>query len=333
MKSDEGRLSTRDMLRLIARLLRPYRGWVAIILFATLIETAMSLAAPWPLKIILDNVLGGHHAPHWLRHIAKWMPEHSVMRIAALAALASVIIAAISALASYVENYYTESVGQWVANDLRLYVYDHLEHLSLAYYDTHQTSALLSTLIDDIETIQGFASEATLSILVDLLAIVGMLGLMFWLQWDFALIAVAVAPILVLLVAHFRKATKKATREVRRRESEIVGVVEQGLESIRVVNAFGRQDLEEKHLADAEREAIRAALKARKVKALLSPIVAVVVSLCIGFVLWRGASLVLTSAMTIGTLTVFLSYLKDFFKPVRDLAKMSGSVAPWWRLA
>src|SRR5215471_10160218 len=327
MKADEGRLATRDMFRLIARLLRPYRGWVAIILFATLIETAMSLAAPWPLKIILDNVLGGHRAPHWMRHVARWIPEHSVMRIAALAALASVIIAAISAIASYVDNYYTESVGQWVANNLRLYVYDHLEHLSLAYYDTHQTAALLSTLIDDIDTIQGFASEATLSILVDWLAIVGMLGLMFWLRWDFALIAVAVAPILVLLVARFRKATRTAAREVRRRQSEVVGVVEQGLESIRVVNAFGRQDLEEKRLADANREAIRAALKARKVKSLLSPIVGVIVSLCIGFVLWRGASLVLVSAMTVGELTVFLTYLKDFFKPVRDLAKMSGTVA------
>src|SRR6516165_5070185 len=147
------KLTTRQMLRLVVRLLRPYRGWVAIVLFATLIETAMSLAAPWPLKIILDNVLGGHHAPHWMRHAARWIPEHSVMRIAAFAALASVIIAAISALASYVDNYYTESVGQWVANNLRLRVYDHLEHLSLAYYDTHQTAALLSTLIDDIDTI------------------------------------------------------------------------------------------------------------------------------------------------------------------------------------
>src|SRR5215510_6540888 len=321
MKSDEGRLSTRDMFRLIARLLRPYRGWVAIILFATLIETAMSLAAPWPLKIILDNVLGGHHAPHWLRHAAKWMPEHSVMRIAALAALASVIIAAISALASYVENYYTESVGQWVANDLRLYVYDHLEHLSLAYYDTHQTSALLSTIIDDIETIQGFASEATLSILIDVLAIFGMLGLMFWLNWDFALIAVAVAPFLLLFVARFRRAVKRATREVRRRQSNIVGVVQQGLESIRVVNAYGRQELEEKRLADASREEIRAALSARRVKSLLSPVVTVTVALCTGFVLWRGASLVIASAMTIGSLTVFLAYLKDFFKPVKDVAK------------
>src|SRR6266852_7594695 len=103
------RLTTRDMIRLVARLLRPYRGWVAIILLATLVETAVSLAAPWPLKIILDNVLGGHKAPHWLHHAAKWIPAHNVFRIAALAAIASVIIAAIGALASYVNNYYTEN--------------------------------------------------------------------------------------------------------------------------------------------------------------------------------------------------------------------------------
>ena len=154
-----------------------------------------------------------------------------------------------------------------------------------------------------------------------------MLGLMFWLNWDFALVAVGVAPFLLLFVTRFRRAVKKATREVRRRESDMVGVVQQGLESIRVVNAFGRQELEEAHLQDASRASVQAALKARMVKSLLSPVVAVTVSLCTAFVLWRGASLVLASAMTAGSLTVFLSYLHKFFKPVQDLAKMTGTVA------
>lgn len=315
------------MGRLIAELLRPYRGWLAIILLATVIETAMGLAAPWPLKIVLDNVVGGEQLPGWLRPAASWLPGEGLMRNAAFAAISAVIIAAFGALASYLDNYYTESVGQWVANDLRVRVYDHLEHLPLAYYDTHPTGNLLSTIVDDIATIQSFASSATLGIFVDLLTIAGMLGLMFWLDWDFALIAVGVAPFLLLFVMRFRKAVKKATREVRRRESDMVGVVQQGLESIRVVNAFGRQELEEEHLAEASRAAVQAALNARRVKSLLSPVVAVTVSFCTAFVLWRGASLVLASAMTAGSLTVFLSYLHKFFKPVQDLAKMSGTIA------
>jgi ABC-type multidrug transport system fused ATPase/permease subunit len=315
------------MGRLISELLRPYRGWLAIILLATAVETAMSLAAPWPLKIVLDNVVEGVPPPRWLQYLASALPGGSTMKIAAFAAVVTVLIAALGALASYVDNYYTESVGQWVANDLRVRVYDHLEHLPLAYYDTHPTGALLSTITDDIATIQGFASAATLGIIVDLLTIGGMLGLMFWLSWDFALITVGVAPFLLLFVMRFRRAVKKAAREVRRRESEMVGVVQQGLESIRVVNAFGRQELEEQHLADASRASVEAALRARRVKSLLSPAVAVIVSLCTAFVLWRGASLVLASAMTAGSLTVFLSYLHKFFKPVQDLAKMSGTIA------
>ena len=325
--SASGNAHPAGMGRLIAQLLRPYRGWLAIIMVATGLETAMSLAAPWPLKIILDNVVEGRAPPAWLGHAASLLPGDSLMRMAAFAAVATVLIAALDALASYLDNYYTESVGQWVANDLRVRVYDHLEHLPLAYYDTHQTGTLLSTITDDIDTIQGFASSSALGIVVDLLTIAGMLALMFWLSWDFALIAVGVAPFLLLFVMRFRRAVKKATREVRRRESEMVGVVQQGLESIRVVNAFGRQELEEAHLLEASQATVDAALKARRVKSMLSPVVAVTVSFCTAFVLWRGASLVLANAMTAGSLIVFLAYLSKFFKPVQDLAKMSGTIA------
>src|SRR5438552_7396623 len=325
--SAEGNPRPSGMGRLIGELLRPYRGWLAIILLATAVETAMGLAAPWPLKIVLDNVIGGDQPPGWLGESASWLPGDGLMQIAAFAGIATVIIAALGAPASYLDNYYTESVGQWVANDLRVRVYDHLEHLPLAYYDTHQTGTLLSTITDDIDTIQGFASSSTLGIAVDLLTIAGMLALMFWLSWDFALIAVGVAPFLLLFVIRFRRAVTKATREVRRRESDMVGVVQQGLESIRVVNAFGRQELEEAHLLEASQATVEAALKARRVKSMLSPVVALTVSFCTAFVLWRGASLVLANAMTVGSLTVFLSYLGKFVKPVQDLAKMSGTIA------
>jgi len=313
--------------RLIRELLSPYRGWIVIILLAMLVETAMSLAAPWPLKVILDNVVGTHKAPEWLAPFQSSLFGHSKMQLAALAGIATVLIAALGAVASYIDNYYTESVGQWVAHDLRMRVYDHLQHLSLGYYDSHQTGALLSTITDDIKTIQGFASSATLGILVDILTIVGMLGVMLWLKFDFALIAVVLTPFLLLFVARLNRAVKRATHEVRHHQSDMVAVVAQGLESIRVVKAFGRQQLEESRLYDVSHATVEAALKARRVKSLLSPAVTVVVALCIGFVLRRGTALVLADMMTIGALTVFLAYLSKFFKPVQDLAKMSNTLA------
>ena len=316
------------MFRLIRELIRPYRGTLLIILLAMMVETAMSLAAPWPLKVIIDNVVGSHKLPHWLDQMVRPMLEGGgKLQVAGLAALAVVVIALLGALASYIDNYYTESVGQWVANDLRLRTYHHLQRLSLGYYDTHQTGTLLSTITTDIQTIQSFASSSTLNILVDLLTIVSMLGLMFWLNWDFTMIAVGVTPFLLFFVSRFKKAVKKATHAVRKEQSQIVAVVQQGLESMQVVKAFGREDMEEQALAEVSHATVSAALAARRVKSMLSPIVAITVALCTGIVLWRGAHLILISAMTVGALTVYLSYLNKFFKPVKDLATTTNAIA------
>jgi ABC-type multidrug transport system fused ATPase/permease subunit len=315
------------MSGLILDLVRPYKGRVAAILFGMLIQTAASLAAPWPLKIIIDNAVGNQPLPGWLNALVGASLAGDAMALAIAAACAVLVIAAIGACASYLANYFTESVGQWVANDLRIRVYHHLEHFSLSYYDKTQTGTLLSTITDDISTIQDFTSSATLSILVDLLTICGMLVLMLWLNFDFALIAIGVTPFLLLFVMRFKRAVKAATHEVRVKQSDIVAVVQQGLESMRVTEAFGREDLEEARLGEVSREEVQAALKARKIKSLLSPVVSTVVALCTAIVLWRGASLILTGAMTIGALTVFLAYLSKFFSPVQDLAKMTSAIA------
>ena len=316
------------MLRFIGGLIRPYRGTLVIILLAMLIETLMSLAAPWPLKIILDNVVGDHKMAPWLHDILGPMLEHgNRLHVALVAASLYVVISALGALASYIDNYYTESVGQWVAHDLRMKMYNHLQRLSLGYYNTHQTGPILSTITSDISTIQGFASSSTLDILVDMLTIVSMLGLMFWLNWDFTLIAVAVTPFLLLFVSRFKKAVKSATHEVRKEQSAIVAVVQQGLESMQVVKAFGQEKAEEEMLKAVSQATVNAALKARSVKALLSPVVTVVVAACTAVVLWRGAALILAGTMTVGSLTVYLAYLSRFFKPVKDLATTTNAIA------
>lgn len=315
-------------MRLIAELLRPYRWLVAGILLLMLIQTAMVVAAPWPLKIILDNVVGAHRLPGWLDGIAKpLLGGHSSMHIAALAAIMTALIAVVGGAAAYAVNYLTESVGQWIANDLRIRTYHHLQHLSLSYYDSHQVGPILSTVTDDVDTIEDFASSATLGMAVDVLTIGVMLGLMFWLDWDFALIAVAVAPLLLLFVLRIRRAVKAATHEVRRRQADIVTTVQEGLQSIRAVKAFNRQELAEQELALASEQTVAAALNARKVKSVVTPAVSVVVALCTAFVLWRGSWLILHGHMTAGTLTVFVAYLGMFFKPVQDLAKMTNAIA------
>jgi ABC-type multidrug transport system fused ATPase/permease subunit len=316
------------MLRLVVALLRPYRGWLAIVFVAMLVEIAMGLAAPWPLKLVIDDALGNHHLPHWL----NWAHEYAgfgkhTLGVALFAGVATLVIALIGAIASYVDNYYTTSVGQWVANDLRLRIYEHLHRLSLRYYDHAKTGALVSTITNDVSTIQDFASSSTLDIVVDLLTILFMVGLMFWLDWDFTLIAVVFAPLLLLFIFHFKKALKEATHAVRARQSDVLSIVQRGLGSIRITKAFGRQDLELAHLEAASLATVDAALRARKIKSMMSPVVSIVVAFCTAIVLWKGTSLIVAGSMTAGALTVYLAYLKSFFKPVKDLASMTSTIA------
>jgi subfamily B ATP-binding cassette protein MsbA len=306
---------------------RPYRKYVLIILFAMLLQALISLAVPWPLKLIIDNVIGQHPLPKFLRWMDLIFKNEQFIQLAALAALSYLVITCISSLAGYIYNYYNEKVAQYVANDLRKKMYHHMQHLSLSYYDSHQTGKLISTITADVATIQDFASATLLNILVDCLTIIGMIGIMFYLDSDFTLVALAVTPFLLFFVTHFKKAMKKATREVRKDQSDMFIVLQKGLESIRSVNAFGRQDFEEDRLKKISQETVDAALKARRVKSALSPVVAITVSACTAFVLWRGADLVVNGVMTVGALTVFLYYMAKFFSPVQDLAKMTSTIA------
>ncbi|HEY0235448.1 MAG TPA: ABC transporter ATP-binding protein [Afipia sp.] len=315
------------MTRLVIDLLRPYWGRLAIVFSAMLVEIVASLAAPWTLKLVLDDALGNHKLPEWLAWAHSYGFGRHAMGVALFAGLATLVIAIVGAIATYIDNYYTTNIGQWVANDLRVRIYQHLHRLSLRYYDNAKTGSLISTIMTDVDTIQSFVSSSTLDILVDFITIMFMVGLMFWLDWDFTLIALGITPFLLVFVMRLKKSVKEVTRVVRTRQSEMLAVVQQGLGSVRAVKAFGRQDLELARLEAASHATIDAALRARQVKSVLSPLVNVVVAACTAIVLWKGTSLIVAGTMTAGALTVYLAYLTKFFKPVKDLASMTSAIA------
>src|SRR5947208_6178429 len=115
-------------------------------------------------------------------------------------ALAVIIIAVIGAISSYTEKYFTTSVGQWVTHDLRRTLYHHIQRLSLAYHDQKRTGDLISRVTSDIDAIQSLISSVLLGMLAQILTLVGMIGVMFYLNWQFTLIALSVAPALFLVV-------------------------------------------------------------------------------------------------------------------------------------
>jgi subfamily B ATP-binding cassette protein MsbA len=312
---------------LLIQMLRPRRRTLAIILSGMLVQTAMSLAAPWPLKIIIDLVVGAHRQPQWINWLLTTVGADSKTHIAEAAGIATVLIAVVTGAAMYTISYFTESLSQSIGNDLRVRLYSHLQKLSLAYYDNTRVGTLLSTLTSDVQTIQSFASVATLNMLTNSLTVVGMIVVMLLCRWDFTLIALAVTPLLAIFVLRVNKAIRTAVKEVRTHQSDLVATLQEGLQSMQVVQAFGREDHQEQQVRAASMNTVTAWLTARRVSSLLSPVVGTAIAGCTGLVLWRGSLLILSGTMTIGALTVFLAYLAKFFQPVRDLAQMTNSIA------
>lgn len=309
----------------IRELLRPHVGALIIGLLAVAGEGTANLLQPWPLKIVLDDVLRSHESHAW---VMRWMhtligvDKLAMLRFACLAVLA---IAALDAIASYFEKYLTTSVGQWISYDLRRKVYSHIQKLSLAFHDQERTGDLISRVTNDIDAIQSFITQGLLGILINLITLLGMVGVMFYLDWRFTLIALSVAPLLFAVVYSYTRRIKKASRAVRKKEGEITSVVEEVLSSIRVVKAFAREDYEVKRLEEESLEEVELALRARSLKAKLTPIVDLIVAVGTCLVLWFGARLVLSGSLSPGAMVVFILYLGKMYKPMQELSKMTDT--------
>jgi ATP-binding cassette, subfamily B, bacterial len=125
-------------------------------------------------------------------------------------------------------------------------LYHHIQRLSLAEHDEARTGDLITRVTSDIEAVQDFINSALLGMLVNVVTLVGMIGVMLYLNWRFTLIALSVAPLLFLVVYSYTRRIKSASRAVRKQESLLLSVVEEVLTSIRVVKAFAREDYEQR---------------------------------------------------------------------------------------
>jgi len=309
----------------LAKLLRPYWPLGVVALAAMLIESGADLLEPWPLKIVLDYVIGSKPPPSWL---ARWVTDHqSRLQLLNFSAAAVIGIAIVGAISSYVEKYLSTTIGKRVGYDLRHALYHHVQRLSLSFYDGRQTGDLLVRLTADIDAVEDFITGAVLGIVLDLVTLAGMLAVMFVLDWRFSLIGLSIAPVLFAIAYHLMRRIKEAAREVKKRESDLASVVQESIVSARVVKAFAREDFEEGRVDRQSQASVDAALRARSVKARLVPLVDIVIAVGTSLVLFFGVHVVFSGRITPGALVVYVIYLGKMYKPIKDLSKTADTMS------
>jgi len=309
----------------IRELLRPHVLALGLGFLAVIGESIASLLEPWPLKIVLDNVLKTRPIHGWLNRFVLSTAGEDKIAVLKFACACVIVIAVFDAICSYAEKYFTTSIAQWVTHDLRRTLYLHIQRLSLAFHDQKKTGDLISRVTSDIDSIQSFITSGLLGGVINVITLLGMVGVMLYLNWKFTLIALSVAPILFAVVFTYTRRIKKASREVRKKEGEIVSVIEEVFSSIRVVKAFAREDYEQRRLEEESLEGVEIALQARSLKAKLAPLVQIIVAIGTCLVLWYGTRMVLTTALSAGSLIVFIMYLGKMYKPMQELSKMTDT--------
>ena len=298
----------------------PYRLVLLGVLAQVLLINLFELLKPWPLKIIIDHVLGG--APSSLALARDWSAENLLLG----AGVGLVLIYLILAVQTLVYNYTSIQVGQRLVNDLRRDLYDHLQRLSLAFHSHRSVGDLLYRVTADTYALQNLTMKLLFPILSAVVFLIGMAMIMFRMDAWLTVLALSVCPVLFITISRLNERISGAATQVRQKEGQVHSVVQGALASIRVIQAFTKENDEHQRFMTASQDSLTASLRLYTLQTMFSGAVSVVLALGTALVVWTGARHVLSGALSIGDLTVFISYLASLYGPINNIVQTSSLV-------
>ena len=299
--------------------------WLLVLasLGALFAEVALQLLEPWPLKLVLDRVLASPKngsGPAFLNALDPTI-------VLTLIAIGLVAITGLRALASYANTVGFALIGNRVLTGVRAAVYRHLQYLSLSFHTRSRSGELALRVMSDVGVINDVAVTAILPLAASTLVLFGMVGLMLWLRWELAVLALATAPLFWIRTVKLSGLIKEASRKQRQRDGAMAATAVESIGAIKIVQALSLERTFSDAFSSANAKSLRAGVRASRLSASLERSVDLFVAVATALVLWFGARLVLQHALTAGDLIVFLSYLKSAFRPARDFAKYTGRLA------
>jgi subfamily B ATP-binding cassette protein MsbA len=202
----------------IVRIVRPHWKVLSLALLAVVGETVADIVSPWPITIVVDNVLQGKRLHGTLEAIVTSIFGQNSSSLLAFALALVLLVAIVGGISTYVEKYLTTSVSQWVAHDMRMLLYQRIQRLSLAEHGKARVGDLVTRVTKDIDAIQDFIDQALIGMVVAVMTLVGMIGVMLWVNWRFTLVGLSIAPVLFIFVFLYSKKIKAASRAVKKRE-------------------------------------------------------------------------------------------------------------------
>lgn len=298
----------------LLRYLSPYRYRVVLAILLLMSGAGVEMVGPYLTKVALDEAIP-----------AQDLGLLSMLVVFFLASLALAFIF------EYAQVVLTTWLGQRVMFDLRTEVFEHLQRLSLRFFDRNPVGRLMTRVTNDVETLNELFSSGVVSIFGDLFTLSFIMGAMFLLDWRLALITLAVLPFVFLAAFYFRGLIRRASWEIRIRLARINAYLQERVTGIRVVQLFGQETATAARFEEINRDHLDENLKAINYYALFFPIIEVLTATALALILWYGGVSTLEGTMTVGVVAAFLQYARRFFRPIQDLSEkynlLQGAVA------
>jgi ABC-type multidrug transport system fused ATPase/permease subunit len=322
--SGRSRRTWRDVMRWCAPILWNHRRALTAAYAFRVAGVALALAAPWPLKVVIDNVLTGHRLPAPLRALGRTQtPQVLVVEMA-------VAIVGIAALRALVESKHATISARFrerLNTELRDRMLAHLQLLPPTIRTTHRSGELVLRLVGDVDQFVRFQARTVPTIVEYVLTTAATMALMMWLQPLLALCTIVLLPGLALLVRHYGARLGRASRERRRREGEVAGLAQEIVRGLPIIQALGGDEHARRRFRQLNANSLEAGVEETRVAARMERTIRIAHGVATALLVAGGALLVLRGALTLGALTVLTSYLTQLLKPVERLNDLAETTS------
>jgi len=319
-----------DRLRKVATEFGPYlkpvrrEVWAAVACSIGVVITA--IARPWPIKLVFDYALLPDKRVKWVYPYAM-LKGYGPMGVATIACALLLAISLLWGLFTYLQRYLIAAAGQRVSYGVRRRLFAHLQRLSIGFHRSQRMGDLLLRTTGDVNMMREMFVDAVVIIFSEGLVLVSMLAVMVILDWQLTMVALAVLPLLTVSVFRISRDLRHAVRKNRQREGRVASLVGEMLQSIAVIQSFGREEYEEEKFLSSNRRNLNQGLRTVRLEAKLERVSEVMIALGTGGVLWMGVARVMSGILTPGDLIVFTSYLSSMYRPLRRVARVTGRLS------
>jgi ABC-type multidrug transport system fused ATPase/permease subunit/CHAD domain-containing protein len=287
-------------------------------------ELAADLAAPWPLALVIDNLLRGRSRNDPLHRVAGWFGGSAVAMLT-IAAVAGLLFTVASGLFDYLGDKFMNGAGQRITSHIRSDVFAHLERLPMGYHDLQAVGELTSRVVTDTERIDHSLVDLFSTLVPGVLALVGTAAVLISVDWRLGLITLCAAPLVFLTAVRYARLTRRNSRRLRGAEGSLTGFVTESLQGIRTVHAFGSQELQDRRFGRTNNKVLKIGLRGVDLSARFTPALESVSAIGTAVLLFVGGDGVLHDWWSVGLLVVVTNYLNNMLKPMKTLAKLLPS--------